>query len=638
MSDLQRISHELHNRLSVVAGFATLIGDRLDAIPDEDLRQMIAQLVTSAGAAAELLDPWRSAVADDPAPGRDRPPNLPGLGGALLVVEDDDAHFAMVQALLRRSGGALWPVLRAASLAEARALVLDAAPECTLVDLSLPDAAGLDAVAEMRAAAPYQPIVVVTGVDDQSVGIEAVRLGAQDYLVKGRLSGDTLVRSILYSIERCRFDRALAHQALHDSLTGLANRTLLLDRLKICLSRLERSHGLVGVMFVDLDRFKLINDSLGHHVGDELLVAVAERLRSSVRRSDTVARFGGDEFVVLCEDLSSEAEAARIAEHLLALFAAPFPCAGGAQYLSASVGVALAANPAVTAETVLADADTAMYRAKERGKARWELFDEGLRARVVKRFETEHGLHHAALSGQFRLHYQPIVELVGGRVVGAEALLRWQHPERGLLTPDQFLAVAEDSGQILEIGRWVLDEACRQARQWLDHGSVGTGWTLWVNISPVQLEQAGAADTVTAALARHSLPPAALGLEITETAIIRDAEATIADLGRLRALGIRLAIDDFGTGFSSLSWLRRCRVDQLKIDSSFVRGLGWDPEDTAIVESCLALARALGHVAVAEGVESERQAATLREMGCALGQGHFLGRPRPAEDQVMSAS
>jgi diguanylate cyclase len=634
LNDLRRISHELHNRLAVVAGFATLIEDRIDGIPDESLRRIIAELVGSAGAAAELLAPWRTSLPADASPGPQ--PVAPPLGGNLLVLEDNDDHFAAVLAMLRRSGAQDWPVLRAASLAEARALVLDTAPQCTLVDLSLPDAAGLDAVAQMRAASPHQPIVVVTGVDDQSVGIDAVRLGAQDYLVKGHFAGDSLVRSILYSVERCRVDRALAHQALHDSLTGLANRDLLLDRLKLSLARHSRHGGLVAVMFVDLDRFKLVNDSLGHHVGDELLIAVAERLRATVRRTDTVARFGGDEFVVLCEDLGSEAEAAGIADHLLGLFAAPFPCAGGAHHLTASIGVALAATPHGTAETVLADADTAMYRAKERGKARWELFDDGMRVRVVERFETEHALHHATVSGQLRLHYQPIVELAAGRAVGAEALLRWEHPERGLLAPDQFLAVAEDTGQILEIGRWVLDEACRQARSWRDEGIVDEEWTMWVNISPVQLEQPNATDIVTAALQAHGLPPASLGLEITETAIIRDAEATVVDLHRLKGLGVRFAIDDFGTGFSSLSWLRRCPVDQLKIDSSFVRGVGSDPEDTAIVESCIALARALGYVAVAEGVESEEQAAVLRQMGCTLGQGIHLAPPRPAEDWAVS--
>jgi diguanylate cyclase (GGDEF)-like protein len=530
----------------------------------------------------------------------------------------------------RALSGCVRPVLRAASLADARALVLDAAPDCTLVDLSLPDAAGLDAVVQMRAAAPDQPIVVVTGVDDQSVGIEAVRLGAQDYLVKGRFSGDSLVRSILYSIERCRVDRALAYQALHDSLTGLANRCLLLDRLRLSLARAQRHGGAVAVMFVDLDRFKLVNDSLGHHVGDELLVAVAERLQANVRRSDTVARFGGDEFVILCEDLDSGTEAALLADQLLSLFVAPFPCTGGAQFLTASIGLALADGHGTAAETILADADTAMYRAKERGKARWELFDDAMRVRVVERFETEHALHHAALSGQFRLYYQPIVDLAGGRVVGAEALLRWRHPERGLLTPGQFLAVAEDTGQILEIGRWVFDQACRQLRRWRDRGDVDEDWTLWVNISPVQLEQPGATTLFTEMLRAHSVPPRALGLEITETAIIRDVEATVADLDRLRSLGVRLAIDDFGTGFSSLSWLRRCPVDQVKIDGSFVQGVGRDPEDTAIVESCIALSRALGHVAVAEGVETERQALVLRELGCTLGQGYFLGPPRPA--------
>jgi diguanylate cyclase (GGDEF)-like protein len=584
VTDLQRISHELHNRISVVAGFATLIGDRLDTIPDEGLRHVISQMVTSAGAAAELLAPWRETATPDPSP---QPlPAMTPLGGSLLVLEDDDDHFAVLADLLRRSGGDGWPVLRAVSLAEARTLVVAEAPVCTLVDLSLPDAAGLDAVAQMRAAAPHQPIVVVTGVDDQSVGIEAVRLGAQDYLVKGRLSGDGLVRSILYSIERCRFDRALAYQALHDSLTGLANRGLLFDRLKLALSRLERHGGLVGVIFVDLDRFKLTNDSLGHHVGDELLVAVAERLRSHVRSSDTVARFGGDEFVVLCEDLVNEAEAAVIAEHLLRLFVAPFPCADGAQFLTASMGVALATGPGATAETLLADADTAMYRAKERGKARWELFDEDMRKRVVERFETEHSLHRAALAGEFRLHYQPIVNLGNGRVVGAEALLRWQHPQHGLLAPDRFLPVAEDTGQILEIGRWVLDEACRQARRWLDQGTIDDDWTLWVNISPIQLEQASVPELVTAVLQTHSLPPGCLGLEITETAIIRDAEAIVGDLNRLRRLGVRLAIDDFGTGFSSLSWLRRCPVTQ---------------------------------------------AVLLREIGCTFGQGIYLGPPKPAE-------
>jgi diguanylate cyclase (GGDEF)-like protein len=421
----------------------------------------------------------------------------------------------------------------------------------------------------------------------------------------------------------------LAHQALHDSLTGLPNRVLLADRLSRALARNQRYGGGVAVLFADLDRFKLVNDSRGHAAGDALLVSAAERLRGAVRSDDTVARFGGDEFVVICEDGAAGGEARMVAERISESFREPFLVAGQEVFLSVSVGVAVAA-PGDSPEELLRDADAAMYRAKDSGRARCEFFDERMRTQAARRLETESALHRATERHELRLDYQPVVEIATGRIVGVEALVRWQHPEHGLLGPASFIPLAEETGLIVPMGNWVLHEALRQWSRWRRH-SEAQALTLAVNLSAGQLCDPNLAATVADALTRYGVGPWELCLELTESSFMADDERH-GTLAELQALGVQLAIDDFGTGYSSLTYLQRFPVTVLKIDQSFVRGLGREPSDEAIVESVIHLAHALRLRVVAEGVERADQVAALRRLGCDVAQGFYLARPAPARE------
>jgi diguanylate cyclase (GGDEF)-like protein len=440
-----------------------------------------------------------------------------------------------------------------------------------------------------------------------------------------------VAHEIAVGIEHKRTEAALAHQALHDSLTGLPNRSLLLDRLDQAMARARRRETRPAVLLLDLDHFKVVNESQGHAAGDRLLVAVAERLRSSVRPSDTVARFGGDEFVVVCEDMVSEWEATLVGQRLSATLEDPFLVDGHEHFMTASIGVVLA-DPDDAPEAVLRDADSAMYEAKHRGRARTELFDERLRARAAARMETESALRRALDRGEFILVYQPIVLLSEGRMVGAEALLRWQHPERGTITPDQFIPVAEETGLIVPIGAWVLEEACRQSRRWREAAPGRPPLAVSVNLSARQLVSPGFLDVVARALSDNAVDPSTFHLEITESVLMGDADFYVETLTALKALGVRLAIDDFGTGYSSLSYLRRFPIDKIKVDRSFVSDLDGGGGEWSIVAAVIAMAQALGRVALAEGVETPEQLSGLRALGCDFAQGYHFSRPLPPED------
>lgn len=634
-TDLAQMRHELHNLAAVVSGFAALIADEVGDVTIDVVRGHLTRLTENALRMDMLLAQWETldpAEADHHTGGVKRSPWFAELPGAyvpqLMVVEDDDDHFHLLQSLLSPASGSGWEITRFTNLHDARRYLSSARPMCTILDLSLPDAAGYEALVALHTIDPDLPIIVTTGYADAATGIEAVRQGAQDYLVKGSITREVLERTVVYAVERARLEAQRSHEALHDSLTGLANRKLLQDRLALACARLKRHPGRIAVLFVDLDRFKLINDTLGHRVGDELLTAVAHRFQTMVRRADTVARFGGDEFVLLFEDLADDGEAARLAEHLLEIFAEPFEYPGGHEPMSASIGVALSDGPDTSPEEILANADTAMYRAKEEGRSRWELFDQRMRSRLVVRFETERHLSHAIAAGELELHYQPIVQLRTGSIIGAEALLRWRHPERGLLDPDEFLPVAEESGQIVELGAWAVAEACGQAQRWTATGGLPPNFVVWVNVSSRQFESSDLVDSVAAALgtARRGWH---LGLEITESVLIRDLDHAAALLTPLHDRGVRLAIDDFGTGFSSLKWLRALPIDHLKIDCSFVAGVPEESADSAIVSACLGLGRGLGVDCVAEGIETQRQFDALHAMGCAAGQGRLFAYPMP---------
>ncbi|MDA0180735.1 EAL domain-containing protein [Solirubrobacter phytolaccae] len=426
----------------------------------------------------------------------------------------------------------------------------------------------------------------------------------------------------------------LDHQAHHDALTELPNRARFDTVLKAALAPGRD----VAVIFADLDNFKIINDSLGHRTGDELLVEVAERLAAELRPDDVLARFGGDEFVILLEGLDGIGEARRTANRLAAVLKEPFVLAGHQRFVSASFGIAVGN---ADAEALLRDADAAMYHAKEQGKARLEVFDESLRARAMARLEIEAGLREAMAAGELELHYQPKISLADGSLYGLESLLRWQHPVLGTISPATFIPIAEQSGLIVPIGEWVLNTACRQAAEWRSRGHE---FVIAVNLSPVQLSSPSLARVVDDALRDSGLPPAALCLEITETAIMEDPEAARRVLQSLKALGVKLAIDDFGVGYSSLSKLKYLLpVDIIKIDKSFVDGITDCPDDRAIIAAIVSLAHELGATAVAEGVETEDQANALRALDCHVAQGYHFSRPLPAyrcfsQSEILSAA
>jgi diguanylate cyclase (GGDEF)-like protein/PAS domain S-box-containing protein len=441
----------------------------------------------------------------------------------------------------------------------------------------------------------------------------------------------SLANVLADALERQAIEDAIRDRALHDPLTGLPNRVLFVDRLEHALARLPRQQSLAAILFLDLDHFKLVNDSLGHQVGDELLAAAAPRLKQALRSSDTVARFGGDEFGILLEDIASERDAIETAERIAAIFARPFVLRGSEHFVTTSIGIALARG-GEQADELIRDADAAMYRAKERGRARYEVFDEGMRGRAIERLRVENDLRRALERGELRLEYQPVVSLGDYSLVGVEALLRWRHPERGEISPAEFIPIAEENGLIEPLGRWVLEQACRQAARWYHGRPDAAPITMSVNLSAVQVTRRSLPDVVAAVLRSTGLDPACLSLEITETVMVRDADGLGEVLKALKALGVRLVLDDFGTGYSSLSYLTRLPLDVLKVDRSFVDGLGSEPRDTAITETIIAMSRALSLEVVAEGVETTDHVRELRRLGCGLAQGFHFSRALPAEE------
>jgi diguanylate cyclase (GGDEF)-like protein/PAS domain S-box-containing protein len=434
--------------------------------------------------------------------------------------------------------------------------------------------------------------------------------------------------------ERRRIEEALAEQAVRDPLTGLANRTLLVSRIRQAIELGAAGRGGLAVLFLDLDRFKLINDSLGHAAGDELLAAVADRLREAVRRGDLVARFGGDEFVILCEDVE-RGEAAEIAERINRCLVRPFSCAGKAIHVRSSIGIAMAEAPAADVDALLRDADAAMYQVKAAGGVTggYRFFEPAAHEQAVQRIDLEHDLRLALERDEFRLAYQPVLDLAHGRIVGAEALIRWQHPQRGLLPPAEFIGVAEENHLIIPIGRWVVDEACRQLAVWNAELPPGaTPLSLAVNLSKRQLSHDPAlVAEVTKAISQHGVAAEQICLEVPETAVHEASGTARSALADLSEAGIQIALDDYGTGYSSLGHLRDIPVNALKIDRVFIEGLTRQRGDDAIVVAVITLAHALGMHVIAEGVESWQQRDRLRELGCDFVQGHLFAQPLSVE-------
>ncbi|MCC7167343.1 MAG: EAL domain-containing protein [Rhodospirillales bacterium] len=429
-----------------------------------------------------------------------------------------------------------------------------------------------------------------------------------------------------------RKDERLRHQAYHDPLTDLPNRLLLQDRLGHALEQASRDKGAVALLFLDLDRFKVVNDSLGHEVGDRLLQAVATRLNATLRKSDTVARLGGDEFMIVLADHVSSAEVAHTAERILEALSEPVVLAGHALHVTASIGISLFPADGEDALALMKNADTAMYQAKAQGRNTFRFFDAGMNSRALERLDLEASLRQAVAMGEFHLHFQPKIDLGTGRPSGAEALVRWHHPSKGLVSPADFIPVAEETGLIVPLGEWVLRTACRYLRRWHDEGLADL--RLAVNLSARQFQDSNLIDRIGGIMTETGISPARIDFELTESTVMSQPDQTAATLAALRKAGFGLAVDDFGTGYSSLSYLKRLPIDTIKIDRSFVMDLGSNPEDAAIVRTILALGRTLGHTVIAEGVETAEQAALLKEWGCELAQGYYFARPMPAESFV----
>ena len=520
--------------------------------------------------------------------------------------------------------GAFWP--RSLSERETFQVVASAAPTRLRGDL---EEHGLEACA-------IAPLLSQRGcLGTLRVGFRGlVHLGERDVQVL-----TTFANHVGSALHNTHLIEELRAQALQDPLTGLPNRTLLMDRLAHALQRLRRRPGGVAVLFCDVDRFKVVNDSLGHQAGDELLIAAARRIEAGLRAGDTATRFGGDEFVVVCEDVRNEKEAAEVAERLAASLAQPFALRGEDMYLTASIGVAVTSDPEADPMSLVRDADAAMYEAKAQGRARCVVFDNPMRERAVARLEIENDLRRAIERGELRVHYQPNVRIDGLRMTGAEALVRWERPGRGLVRPADFIALAEETGLIVPLGRFVLGEACRQVAEWMMEGLVDDSFTISVNLSPHQLRASGVLDHVHDALASSGLDPSQLCIEVTETALVDDSGGATETIRRIHGLGVQIAIDDFGTGYSALSYLHLLPVGILKIDRSFVGRLGPDPRDRAVITGLIDLAHALGLTVVAEGVETAEQLADLVAMSCDVAQGYYFAKPQaPAAMRALLRS
>jgi diguanylate cyclase (GGDEF)-like protein len=549
------------------------------------------------------------------------------------------------------------------SAAEARSAARPYA--VAFVDMRMPGGwDGLQTIEALWRTDPHIQVVICTAYSDYSWADMIARLGRSDRLLilrkpfetievlqlacalsekwamhrERQAQLDELERRVEERTQRLQqaldegkaYEVELHHQATHDGLTGLPNRHLLGDRAAQCLAQAKEAGQRVAMLFLDLDRFKLVNDSCGHGLGDALLEAVALRLQTTVRDSDTVARFGGDEFVIMLPALVQLADAGNVAQKVVAAFAKPFVVGGQELHVTASVGLSIYPEDGDNGETLLKHADAAMYRAKEQGGNGLQFYAREMGALAEERNALQNALRGALERQEFELHYQPQVDLVSGRIRAVEALIRWHRPGVGLVAPDRFISLAEETGLIVPIGEWVLRTACAQAALW--HAAGHHHLTMAVNLSARQFRQKHLVGMIEQVLRETGLAPTLLELELTEGMLMHQAEDTVYTLARLDEMGVRLAIDDFGTGYSSLSYLKRFPIHTLKIDRSFVQDIGTDPDDAAIVTAIVAMARGLSLSVTAEGVETEQQAAFLRSLSCDLAQGYHFGRPLPETD------
>lgn len=547
----------------------------------------------------------------------------------VILVEDDEEDFIITRDLLSEIGKDRIDLEWVSNFRVALEMMGSDQPDVYLVDYHLGEHNGMEFLREAMANGCRAPVILLTGKGNHEVDVEAMKAGAADYLVKGTIDPSSLERSIRYAVERKQAEARLAYMAQYDHLTGLANRTLLMDRLTRALARAERSDQQMGLLFIDMDRLKDINDTLGHDVGDRLLKDVAGRLSGCVRKVDTVARLGGDEFAIVLEGISHVGNVTTVAQKILDVIAQPYTLNGQEVFVTVSIGITVYPFVNDNIDNLLNDADAAMYSAKKQGGNCYRVYTSDMNSEAFERLSLETSLRHALERKELMLYYQPQMNLSTGKTSGMEALLRWNHPELGLVPPDKFIPIAEETGLIVPIGEWVVRTACAQNRAWQDAGLPPL--RVAVNLSARQCRQKDLVETISLILKETGMDPRFLELELTEGVLIENTHTTNSILAEIRDLGVQISIDDFGTGYSSLSYLKRLPINTLKIDISFIRDITADPDDGAIATAIIALAHSLRLKVVAEGVETEAQLAFLRDQGCDDIQGFLFSRPLSAE-------
>ncbi len=548
----------------------------------------------------------------------------------VLLVEDSLIDAQLIRRLLRRVTSSYYRVTHVRTLNDAVLSAEDLVPDVILADLNLPDSRGTQTVASLQTSYPDIPLVIVSAWEDEAISLRSVKAGAQDYLVKGHIDGANLHRVIRYAVERKRTELELVRLAHFDQLTSLPNRTLLRERVDHAIARAMRSGSGVATLILDMDRFKEINDMLGHEIGDKLLVEAARRIRASVRDQDTVARLGGDEFAVVLEGVSEAKEVLPVIERIIASLGEVTQIGGRELNSSISIGIAMYPENGNNLSELLRAADLAMYQAKSSGRGRYQFFADAMQEEAQSRHALEWALRRAVERNEFELVYQPQLCLRTGTVIGVEALLRWMSPTRGLLTPYHFIAGLEEFGLINQVGEWVLQTACEQIRRW--QAMRFAPMRIAVNVSAQQFEDPMLIDKIRSALKETRLPPELLELELTESCLMSDPAQASALLREIRDVGVRIAIDDFGTGYSSLTYLHEFPLSALKIDKNFVQSVESNDRGGPISKMIIGLGQNLGLEVIAEGVETEVQLEYMREHGCDVAQGYLYARPESPED------
>jgi len=551
----------------------------------------------------------------------------------LLLVEDNHQEALRINNMLKEGLQNQFTLEQRLSVSEALDLVQQHTFQAIILDLHLPEGQSFEAIPQFIQYCPGAPILILSGVEDEEQAIRAVKSGAQDYLIKGQTSSSTLCRAIRYAIERHRATQRITQLAHYDHLTGLANRGLFYERLNCAVARCNRNDMAMALMFLDLDHFKAINDTLGHECGDSLLKTVATRIKKCIREIDTGVRLGGDEFAVLLEQIISVEDVAAVAQRILQLLAQPIIVNHHQLQVTGSLGITIYPWDSANPQELLSHADAAMYRAKAQGGNKYQFYTAGMKTAGLDGSTLEVELTRALAKKEFLLHYQPQMNLRTKQIIGMEALLRWHHPYQGLIGPNHFIPQAEENGMIIPIGEWVLRAASKQAKYWEKQGFSSP--QVAVNLSARQIHQGNLPALIQDILKRSHLDPENLKLELTETFLIHETEETLQTLREIKAMGIHLYIDDFGAGYASLRYLKSFPVDGIKLDQSLIQHLPHNTNDAAIVQAIISLGKALGLQVIAEGVERQEQADFLEELDCDAMQGYWIAPPLPAHESVQ---